>query len=211
MWPVCDSSLTCSTGFYLNRLACKCFASSHCNESELKCGDGEDLNPLEYCSCTTYAEIKALYPDGASFADVEKSVEEGIAEANKLAAESSAGLNTDAVVEVTPAAEDTATTDDTTTDTTSTDTTPTDTTGTETSDTDTTSEDSGSTDTTPADTSGEDTTGEDSTGADTTGEDSTGADTTPADTTGEDSSGTETTDEGTAGTDTTPADPTDEG
>ena len=38
VWPTCEADLTCGEGFYLNKLACNCFASSHCND--LTCGDG---------------------------------------------------------------------------------------------------------------------------------------------------------------------------
>ena len=79
VWPVCDSALTCQSGFYLNRLACKCFAMAHCND--LKCDTGSDLNPLELCTCATFAAIKDLYPTGVSLTDVQKSIEDGIAEA----------------------------------------------------------------------------------------------------------------------------------
>ena len=96
VWPECDASLNCSSddGFYLNKLACKCFATEHCKENT--CIEGvEDLSPLEYCGCMGYEEIKALYPVGASFEAVQKSIDEGIAEAK---ASKASGLNSDAVV-----------------------------------------------------------------------------------------------------------------
>ena len=68
---------------------------SHCND--LKCETGSDLNPLELCSCATFAVIKDLYPAGVSLTDVQKSIEDGIAEAKKIELENSnsGGINTE--------------------------------------------------------------------------------------------------------------------
>ena len=68
-WPACDESLTCSDeAFYLNKLACKCFTKTHCQDTT--CADGEDLIPTEFCACATFADIKALYPDWVDGDDV---------------------------------------------------------------------------------------------------------------------------------------------
>ena len=38
VWPTCDESITCSDEFYLNKLACQCFAQNFCQDAN--CPDG---------------------------------------------------------------------------------------------------------------------------------------------------------------------------
>ena len=81
VWPACDASITCESDFYLNRLACVCFAKTYCQDAG--CSVEEDLLPTEQCQCATQSDIRAIYPDWADLTDVEKAVNEGLAEANQ--------------------------------------------------------------------------------------------------------------------------------
>ena len=67
-WPACSTQIKgCKTGFYMNKLACQCFAIVQCNRS---CRPGSDLIPTEVCKCTPFSDIRALFPRWATRADL---------------------------------------------------------------------------------------------------------------------------------------------
>ena len=67
----------CLNGHFFNELSCTCFHKEVCRD--LICPDGQALNPKFECQCSSYSDIKALYPEGSSQEDVALSWESGLA------------------------------------------------------------------------------------------------------------------------------------
>lgn len=67
----------CSSGFYLNELACECF--SYDVQCFMSCESvGKFDMPIEHCGCTkNYDDYLALFPDGTTDAEISNSIKEG--------------------------------------------------------------------------------------------------------------------------------------
>ena len=78
-WPVCDASLSCEEGFYLNELACKCFSLAQCLSPCPKFN-----MPTSPCGCTDdYSEYLALFPHWATEDNISKSISDGMQKASE--------------------------------------------------------------------------------------------------------------------------------